>query len=287
MRARILVFQQYAAAGVCAALCVIFPALATAQAAPSTAHSLSPQAEQGQPIDAYIHDAWDSLSRSMNECKSVVDPKLATASILYLPANVPEPPEVAALEKSCKVQVDRLPHRIQHIGDIKPGEIAHFRAPLSPQQVRGSRRPLQRNVRLGQLFIILGLIEDGRTDLAKGMVENFFYEIENYGGILNANRTYYFTRSQPPFLSSMIRAVYDSEVSSGQREQAAQWLAPRLRIRPRAITRCGPLPFHQSRRYRPRPLLRSRRRSCRRDGRRQHLLSRRHSLAALASRGAY
>ncbi len=271
MRARILVFQQYAAAGVCAALSVIFPAVATAQAAPSTAHSLSPQAEQGQPIDAYIHDAWDSLSRSMNECKSVVDPKLATASILYLPANVPEPPEVAALEKSCKVQVDRLPHRIQHIGDIKPGEIAHSGLLYLPNKyvVPGGR--FNEMYGWDSYFIILGLIEDGRTDLAKGMVENFFYEIENYGGILNANRTHYFTRSQPPFLSSMIRAVYDSEVSSGQREQAAQWLH-RASNTPRAITRCGP-PLSQSRRYRPRPLLRSRRRPRRRDGRRQHLLS--------------
>ncbi len=49
-------------------------------------------------------------------------------------------------------------------------------------------------------FILLGLVRTAKMDLARGMVENFFYEIENYGGILNANRTYYFTRSQPPYL---------------------------------------------------------------------------------------
>jgi alpha,alpha-trehalase len=58
-------------------------------------------------------------------------------------------------------------------------------------------------------FILLGLVADKQTDLAKGMVENFFFEIENYGAILNANRTYYLTRSQPPFLSSMIREVFE------------------------------------------------------------------------------
>ncbi len=42
------------------------------------------------------------------------------------------------------------------------------------------------------------------------MVENFFFEIEHYGGILNANRTYFLTRSQPPFLSSMVMALYDA-----------------------------------------------------------------------------
>ena len=58
------------------------------------------------------------------------------------------------------------------------------------------------------------------------MVENFFYEIEHYGGILNANRTYYFTRSQPPFLSSMIRAVYESSSrDAAQRRKADVWLA--------------------------------------------------------------
>jgi alpha,alpha-trehalase len=57
-------------------------------------------------------------------------------------------------------------------------------------------------------FILLGLLRDGRVDLARSMVDNFVYEIENYGSILNANRTYYLTRSQPPFLTPMIRAVY-------------------------------------------------------------------------------
>jgi len=160
----------------------------------------------------------------MDDCKSVADPKLATVSILYLPKDVPEPPEVAALEKSCKVKVDRLPRPIEHIGDIKPHEIAHAGLLYLPNKyvVPGGR--FNEMYGWDSYFIILGLIQDGHTDLAKGMVENFFYEIEHYGGILNANRTYYFTRSQPPFLSSMIRAVYDAESSAGQRDAAAAWL---------------------------------------------------------------
>src|SRR5579864_2559512 len=65
-------------------------------------------------------------------------------------------------------------------------------------------------------FIIRGLLRENRIDLAKGMVENFFFEIENYGGVLNANRTYYLTRSQPPFLSSMVLAVYHAQTKQGQ-----------------------------------------------------------------------
>lgn len=57
-------------------------------------------------------------------------------------------------------------------------------------------------------FITIGLLHDGRLDLAKSMVDNLTYEIFHYGKILNANRTYYLTRSQPPFLTSMITAVW-------------------------------------------------------------------------------
>jgi alpha,alpha-trehalase len=40
------------------------------------------------------------------------------------------------------------------------------------------------------------------------MVDNFVYEIEHYGTILNANRSYYLTRSQPPFLTAMVLGVF-------------------------------------------------------------------------------
>jgi alpha,alpha-trehalase len=53
-------------------------------------------------------------------------------------------------------------------------------------------------------FIVLGLLQDGRTDLARGMADNLLYEMQYYGKIPNANRTYYLTRSQPPFLTSII-----------------------------------------------------------------------------------
>lgn len=55
----------------------------------------------------------------------------------------------------------------------------------------------------------VGLLIDNRLDLAKAMVDNFCYQVTHYGKILNANRSYYLTRTQPPFLSSFIREVYD------------------------------------------------------------------------------
>jgi alpha,alpha-trehalase len=59
-------------------------------------------------------------------------------------------------------------------------------------------------------FIALGLIADGKQELAKAMVDQHVYEIVHYGKILNANRTYYLTRSQPPFLTSMARAIFET-----------------------------------------------------------------------------
>jgi alpha,alpha-trehalase len=58
-------------------------------------------------------------------------------------------------------------------------------------------------------FESVGLILDGKVDLAKAMADNFQYEIEYYGKILNANRSYYLNRTQPPFYSSLIREVYE------------------------------------------------------------------------------
>lgn len=58
-------------------------------------------------------------------------------------------------------------------------------------------------------FIQMGLLRDGYLDLAKDVADNFVYEIRNYGAILNANRTYYLTRSQPPFLTQTLLAVYE------------------------------------------------------------------------------
>ena len=73
-------------------------------------------------------------------------------------------------------------------------------------------------------FIIRGLLRAGRVELARGMVDNFFFEIEHYGAMLNANRTYYLTRSQPPFLSSMFVDVYEATRSQPGAKDDKAWL---------------------------------------------------------------
>jgi alpha,alpha-trehalase len=170
------------------------------------------------PIGQYIHGGWETLSRSMSDCKSVVDSKVTTAPILYLPAGMATPPAVTAMQRECSVQVERLPRKIEHMGDVKVAEIPKeglLYLP-NPYVVPGGR--FNEMYGWDSYFILLGLVQDGRVPLAQGMVENFFFEIENYGAILNANRTYFFTRSQPPLLSSMIGEVYG-------RTQDKVWLA--------------------------------------------------------------
>src|SRR5260370_24454273 len=116
---------------------------------------------------------------------------------------------VAAAQQQCHVCVQHLPRRIAHMGDVRVSEIPVEGLLYLPNRyvVPGGR--FNEMYGWDSYFILLGLVEDRRTELAQGMVENFFFEIENYGAILNANRTYFFTRSQPPFLSSMIREVYE------------------------------------------------------------------------------
>jgi len=64
-------------------------------------------------------------------------------------------------------------------------------------------------------FTQVGLVRDGEMTLARNMTDNFLYQIEHYDKILNANRTYYLSRSQPPFLTQMILDVYRKQRDIG------------------------------------------------------------------------
>jgi alpha,alpha-trehalase len=51
---------------------------------------------------------------------------------------------------------------------------------------------------------MLGLKESGETVMIENMIKNFAYLIDTYGHIPNGNRSYYLSRSQPPFFSLMV-----------------------------------------------------------------------------------
>jgi alpha,alpha-trehalase len=58
-------------------------------------------------------------------------------------------------------------------------------------------------------FTMLGLKESGETEMVENMVKNFAYLINTYGHIPNGNRTYYLSRSQPPFFALMVELLAD------------------------------------------------------------------------------
>jgi alpha,alpha-trehalase len=52
-------------------------------------------------------------------------------------------------------------------------------------------------------FTMLGLRQSGRRDLVADMARDFAYLIDTYGHVPNGTRTYYLSRSQPPFFFAM------------------------------------------------------------------------------------
>jgi alpha,alpha-trehalase len=174
-------------------------------------------------IRSFISSSWDTLTRSLDNCKTYEDQKTDDEPTLYLPKELPRP---AALDQlitaQCRVDVELLPEAISEHGaldnaKIKTEGLLYLE---HPYVVPGG----QFNEMYGwdSYFIIRGLVLDGRVKLARQMVENFFFEIEHYGAVLNANRTYYLTRSQPPFLTSMILTVYQAEGLTNKQDVA--WL---------------------------------------------------------------
>ena len=78
-------------------------------------------------------------------------------------------------------------------------------------------------------FGMKGLLSSGHLDLSQKIVENFLYMIREYGVIPNGNRDYYLSRSQPPFISSMVKEVFQESLKA-QPERAAhirKWLKER------------------------------------------------------------
>ncbi|MDE1162634.1 MAG: trehalase family glycosidase [Acidobacteriaceae bacterium] len=201
----------------CSALLLCGLAAAAAQSSAAPSSTTQPN------ISSYIHESWDKLSRSTTECASLTDTKVSTVPVLYLPADQRIPADVRALTKTCKVDVRKLPKAIHHQGDVVPADLKQPGLLYLPHPyvVPGGR--FNEMYGWDSYFILLGEITDGRVDLARGTVENFFYEIEHYGAILNANRSYYLTRSQPPFLSSMVLEVYRAELKSDP-VAAKKWL---------------------------------------------------------------
>jgi alpha,alpha-trehalase len=160
-----------------------------------------------EAIHAYIKKAWHVLERSHGDLALAArDPKVPHVEgepwPVYYSAN--EDPALlgrmldADMPASARHQIVLRPLS----ANAPPGLLYLPR----PYVVPGGR--FNEMYGWDSYFILLGLLRDGEVGLARDMTDNFIYEVEHYGRVLNANRTYYLTRSQPPFLTEMVLAVY-------------------------------------------------------------------------------
>lgn len=213
--------------------------LALARRAGRDALQLDVEKLRENPVDrlstAIRSRCWNGLTRRMDAKgleKVLRDPKSDGVLRLYVPAT--DPMAADYYRKLCEVIV--MPERItpEYVVGLnhKPGllTLAMREGQPLPYVVPGGR--FNEMYGWDSYFIALGLLEDGKPELAESILEHFLYQIEHYGAILNANRTYYLTRSQPPFLTSLARALdvsgklLERVVKAARREYSVVWMGP-------------------------------------------------------------
>lgn len=88
-------------------------------------------------------------------------------------------------------------------------------------------------------FTMLGLAQSGRRDLIEDMVRNFAWMIDVYGHVPNGSRSYYLSRSQPPFFFKMVALLNQGDPAAAYarllpqlRKEHDFWMRGEGRIRP-------------------------------------------------------
>jgi alpha,alpha-trehalase len=185
----------------------------------------------------YIGQAWGTLTRSMQDCASLTDPKVASRPVLYVPARFPIPAELTEVSKRCQVDVRTLPRVIRQLGDVDATQLPAQGLLYLPFAYVVPGGFFNEMYGWDSYFIVLGLLADQRSALARDIVDNALFEVEYYGGVLNANRSYYLSRSQPPLLSAMIAALLEDQAAFPSDADKHAWLARayRLAVRNHAI----------------------------------------------------
>jgi alpha,alpha-trehalase len=192
-----------------ATVLLIFSPLASSESAPEKA-----SAAQLQAIQKYIKQSWQTLTRSSAQlAKAAPDPKFKVPADGRWPVYVSRRENLKRIEETLRaqmtaadfaqIQLRQLPEKPM---DVKEHGLLYL---PYPYVVPGGR--FNEMYGWDSYFTQVGLVRDNEMVLAKNMTDNFIYQIDHYGKILNANRTYYLSRSQPPFLTQMILNVYRKE----------------------------------------------------------------------------
>jgi alpha,alpha-trehalase len=176
-----------------------------------TSIAVFPSDAQIQSVRAYIKQTWQTLRRSHEHLlEAAQDPKLDHASGQPWLVYISPREDVVQVEQTLRkaiapeewkqIEIRTLPAEVLQIQEHGLLYLPH------PYVVPGGR--FNEMYGWDSYFIQLGLLRDGEIELAKSMVDQLIYEVEHYGMILNANRTYQLTRSQPPFLTPMILEMF-------------------------------------------------------------------------------
>ena len=169
-------------------------------------------------VRQYIKTGWTTLTRSAKDLPAAArDPKFPRKPGEPWPVYLPAGEDRARVERElrsalAKPELAQIELRTLPAAGTTIPDHGLLYLPR-PYVVPGGR--FNEMYGWDSYFIQVGLLRDGEVTRAKDMVDNFVYEIDRYGMILNANRTYYLTRSQPPFLTRMILAVFEASKDRG------------------------------------------------------------------------
>jgi alpha,alpha-trehalase len=187
-------------------LLLIFSPLASSESAADRA-----SAAQLRAIQKYVKQSWHTLTRSSAQlAKAAPDPKFKVPADGRWPVYVSRRENLKRIEETLRAQMPAADFAQIQLRQLPEDPLAVKEHGLLylpfPYVVPGGR--FNEMYGWDSYFTQVGLVRDDETALAKNMTDNFLYQIDHYGKILNANRTYYLSRSQPPFLTQMILNVY-------------------------------------------------------------------------------
>jgi alpha,alpha-trehalase len=173
-------------------------------------------------------DYWNELTRTIDKkgLTQIVEDEKTSSDVATLYVSAKDKQGVAyfqTLEKELpNFKVEILPenYSVEYVETLneKPGILALaleqkiYSLQGVPFVVPGGR--FNEMYGWDSYFIGVGLLIDGQIGKAIAIAENFKYQIIHYGKILNANRSYYLTRTQPPLYSSLIIEIAKKKTPS-------------------------------------------------------------------------
>ena len=179
---------------------------------------------------------WDNLTRHLDAdgiLAGAKDPKMVSCPKIYVPKEVPEQyayyRKIAAAKPEMNLEVHLLPEErleSEYIKSLrsKSGILAlemdidkaanKFEA--LPYIVPGDR--FNELYNWDSALACWGLLES-HPHLVESIIRHFIFEIKHYGKILNANRTYYLGRAQPPLLTDLALRYYEKKKSDPQAKE--------------------------------------------------------------------